>query len=74
MCIRDRCDFIRYTATGASIWVNLKLRYLKEIGNKHLVLGPVSYTHLAEGHRQGGTPGDRSAAWYEGLLGIMGQS
>ena len=33
------CDFIRYTATGASIWVNLKLRYLKEIGNKHLVLG-----------------------------------
>lgn len=33
------CDFIRYTATGASIWVNLKLRYLKEIGNKHLILG-----------------------------------
>ena len=33
------CDFVRYTAAGASIWVNLKLRYLKQIGNKHLLLG-----------------------------------
>ena len=53
------------TRIGAVIYCEKKISqgyYHRQAGQK------------AEGHRQGGTPGDRSAAWYEGLLGIMGQS
>lgn len=33
------CEFIRYMVNGTTIWIDLKLRYLKEIGGKHLILG-----------------------------------
>lgn len=33
------CEFIRYLADGTTCWIGLKLRYVKELGGKHVIMG-----------------------------------
>ncbi|MGF6375406.1 PAS domain S-box-containing protein [Clostridiales Family XIII bacterium PM5-7] len=33
------CEFIRYMMDGKEVWIELKLRYIKQMDHKHIILG-----------------------------------